>query len=126
MASAFERGVEEGVDNSEGGHGVDKAGGHDKNIGVVMLTRQSGYFLVPAESGADALMFVESHGDSVAGAAHGDSHRTFAALDGSGCGMGEVGVVTRFGRVGAEILVGDSAGFEIAFYDGFQLETGVV
>ena len=61
VASAFEWGREECVDDFAGGFDGDESCGHYEDVGVVVGASEGGEFGLPAESRADALMFVEGH-----------------------------------------------------------------
>lgn len=82
----------------------DKAAGHHEHIGIVVLAGQFGDVRVPAEGGADALVFVQGHGDAVAATADGDTGVALACLNSFSQGVSEVGVVATLWGVGAKIL----------------------
>ena len=126
MTSACKFGVQEHLEHGDGVFGAGEAGGHDEDVGVVVLAGQTCYLHVPAEGGAYALVLVEGDGHALAGAAHGDAGIDLSGLDGAGEGMGEVGIVDGSGGVGAEILVFDAGGGEIAFDDALEFKSGVV
>lgn len=97
MASALEVGVEEGVDDVERFLGGDEATGEYEDVGVVVAACQACDLGLPAEGGTDELVLVERDADAVACSADGDGGVDFACLDGTGAGVGIVGVVTAFG-----------------------------
>ncbi len=76
-----------------------------KHIGIVMLPGQSGQLHRPAKSRTYALMLVEGHAYAVARATHGYARVATAALYGLGTGMSEIGIIARFCRMSAKILV---------------------
>jgi len=106
--------------------GLDETAGEDEYVGIVVCTSETGKFGFPAKSGAYALMFVERHADAVACAADSYGRAYLAGLDCKCAGMGEVGVIAAIGGVSAEIAVGNALRFEIADYNIFEFETGVV
>ena len=93
MAASFERGVEVCVEDLKGEVVGDESGREDEDVGVVVLLCEGCELREPAESGADALMFVERHLDTVAGTAHCDTEVALSGLDGEGTGVGKIGVV---------------------------------
>ena len=103
VASALEGGVEEGVDDDVGFPLGYETGREHEDVGVVVLLGQGGDLGLPAEGGAYALMLVEGHRDSVAGAAHGDAERAVALLYRNGAWMRVVGIIARLRGVSAEI-----------------------
>lgn len=126
VAASLEFGVEEDVDEVDGGGGVDEAAGEHQAVGVVVLACQTCQVGVPAEGGTDALVFVESHADAVAGAADGYSGVAAPLFDGFGRGVSEVGIVARIGREGAEILIFYILRFEVSLDDRLEFVASVV
>lgn len=103
MSASFKLCVEIGIDDLQGLIVRDKASRQHEDIGIIVLLGECGQFRTPAESGADVLMLVEGHLDTIAGAAHGDAEIGFAIFH-SLCGrVGVVGIVAGFFRVGAEV-----------------------
>src|SRR3712207_7954687 len=78
MPAPFEVCGEERRQNLVRFGGVDEASRHHQHVGVVVQPCQAGDFLVPAKSGADALMLVQRHADAVAASADGDARIAFA------------------------------------------------
>ena len=78
--------------------------GHHQYVSIVVLAAQFGDVGAPAEGGADALVFVQGHGDAVAATADGDTGVALACLNGFSQGVSEVGVVATLWGVGAKIL----------------------
>ncbi len=91
-----------------------------------MLPAEAGRFEVPAQGAADAAKPVGDHRLPVARAAQHDGTLELAAGDGLGRRADKVGVIDRFGRVGAEV-VDFMAGGNQQFLDGlFVFESRVV
>ncbi len=107
VTATLEFGAEEGVDALQRNGRVDKPSGEHEDVSVVVLSRKGRQLRLPAKCGANVLVFVEGHGDAVAGAANGDCGVALSVLDGSGARVSEVGIVARFCRESAEVLVGD-------------------
>ena len=61
MTTALEGGVQILVHDLAGHVVVDETTGHYKYVGIIVLTDKVSNLRYPAESGADALMLVESH-----------------------------------------------------------------
>ena len=61
MATTFERDREELVHYLASRVVIDEATRHYEHIGIVVLTNELPYLRVPAYSGSNALMLVESH-----------------------------------------------------------------
>ena len=61
VASAFEWGREECVDDFAGGLDADEACGHYEDVGVVVGACESRELGLPTDGRADALVFVEGH-----------------------------------------------------------------
>ena len=78
--------------------------GHYQYVSIVVLAAQFGDVGTPTEGGADALVFVQGHGDAVAATADGDTGVALACLNSFSQGVSEVGVVATLWGVGAEIL----------------------
>lgn len=66
MATSFERCVEVCVEDLKGEFVGDETGREDEDVGVVVLLCEGCELREPAEGGADSLMFVERHLDTVA------------------------------------------------------------
>ena len=126
VASAFEAGGEKLGHNAVGLLAGDEAARHDEHVGVVVPACQTGNLRYPADGGPDALMLVQGDADAFAAAADGDAGVAFARLDGQSQGVGEVGIVTALGGIGAEVLVSPAAGVEPLPDVLFQLEACVV
>lgn len=105
MATALEGGVQVLVHNLAGHVGVDETAGHNQDVGIVVLTDKVSYLGDPAQSGADALMLVQGHGDSLSAAAHGYALLYLTVLYAAGQCVAVVGVVTAIGGEGAVVLV---------------------
>ena len=105
MSSAFEGGVEKCFDAASGFVGMNETTGHDEHVGVVVLTGESGYFFHPYESGTNALVLVQSHGDAFAAAADGNAAFYLALFDSLCQSMTEVGVITTFFGVASVVFV---------------------
>lgn len=126
MASAVEVCLKESVDTLNCDFRLDETAWEDEDIGIVVSTGQTGKLGSPAESGTDALVLVEGHADTVAGAADCDCRVDDTVLDSESAGMSEIGIVAAIGRISAEIAIFDSLRFEVADDDIFEFETGVV
>ena len=106
MPATFEGGVQEGLERVGSFLLTDKSAGHYKNVGIVVFACETSYLFLPAQGGPYSLMFIECHGNSVAGSANGYSGIYFAGFYSLGKRMGVVGIVATFCRVGSEILIG--------------------
>lgn len=96
MPSAVEAGVEECCYDLKGCFRLDETGGEDEDVGIVMLTGESGEFGVPTNCGAHFGVFVEGHCYSVAGSAESDSGGEVAPFHRFGAWVCEVGIVATF------------------------------
>ena len=126
MASAFELGGEIGVEHLDGFVVGDEARREDDDVRVVVAADQRRDLGVPAETRADALMFVERHGHPFARTAERDAAFQFAVFDRFGQRVGEVGVVDALGRVCAEIEHLIAHGVEVTHQEFFHFIAGVV
>ena len=104
MTTALEGGVQILVHDLAGHIGINETAGHDKYVGIIMLADEVSYLGNPAESGADTLMLVQSHGDSLSAAAHGYTLLYLAVLYAAGQCMAVVSIVATIGSIGAVVL----------------------
>ena len=105
MAAALEGGIQEDLDDFPRVFQADEPARYDDYVRVVVGARQLGDVRPPAEGGAYALVLVQGHTDTIAGAANRDARIDLAALDGFRHGVGVVRIVATVRRVGPEILV---------------------
>jgi len=105
MTTALKGGVQILVHYLAGHVGVDETAGHYQDVGIVVLTDKMGYLWDPAQSGADALMLVQGHGDTLSAAAHGYTLLYLTVLYAAGQCVAVVGVVATIGSIGAVVLV---------------------
>ena len=126
MASAVNACGEECFDNFKCGFGANEACGKDEYVCVVMLPGECGEFCVPADCGPYFLMFVECHGDSVAGSAESNGGVDVALFHGFCAGVREVGIVAAFFGMSAEVDCLISVLFEKLFDFKFQEEACMV
>ena len=91
-----------------------------------MFLNQFGDLFAPNQTGADALMLVERDRHSLSRAAEGDGAFEFALLDRFGQRVGEIRIIDRFGRVGAEIVHVVSLGAQIADQELFHFITRMI
>ena len=126
MPATFEGGVQEGFERVGSFLLTDKSAGHYKNVGIVVFACETSYLFLPAQGGPYSLMFIECHGNSVAGSANSYSGIYFAGFYSLGKRMGVVGIVATCCRVGSEILIGSSFRVEYLFYEFFQFVSSVV
>src|SRR6266478_5139723 len=89
MATAFEGGVEPGLDDVERGLEWHHALAKGNNVGVVVLTAKAGGFKVPAEGATDSPDAIGDNGFAVAGTAENDAALAFAAGNGFSDGTDE-------------------------------------
>nr|AFN57664.1 hypothetical protein [uncultured bacterium r_02] len=106
MAAAFKFGGEVLVHDGTGGFFGNEATWHHQHIGVVVLTDQMGNLRYPAETGTDALVFVERHVDTLTGTADSDTREHLALLDALSQRMAEVRVVAGVLGIGTVVLIG--------------------
>lgn len=104
MATALKGGVQVLVHYLAGHVGVDETAGHDQDVSIIVLTDKVSYLGDPAQSGADALMLVQGHGDTLSAAAHGYTLLYLTLLYAAGQCVAVVGVVTAIGGEGAVVL----------------------
>ena len=126
VASSVEGCGEECIDDLQGEVGVDEACGEDEDVGIVVLSGESGELDCPADGCAYALVLVEGHCDAVSAAAHCDARVALAGLDGRCAGVGEVGVVAALLGVGSEVGVGEATDCEVVLDDALEFVAGVV
>ena len=98
---------------------VDETPGHHQHVGIVVLTDEVGYLGYPAQTGTDALVFVERHVDAFARAADGYARINLALLDATRQCMAEIAIVARSLAVGSVVLVGQTLLVEILLYELF-------
>ena len=112
----------------DGGRGVvvDEAAGHDEDVGIVVLTDEVGNLGRPAESGADALVLVDRHGDAFAAATDGDAAFHLAAFNGIGKGVTIVGIVAALLREGAEVVPADALRIKPGLYELLERKARMV
>ena len=103
MASARKLGGKPGAYYAYGHLVGDEPGGKHQHVGIVMLFYQFSYGRVPGKSGTYALVMVQGHCHSIAGAADGNAKIAFSLLHGFAEGMGEIRIIATVGTVGAEI-----------------------
>ncbi len=113
MAATFELSGEVLVHDGTGRFLGDKASGHHKHIGIVVLTDEMGDLRDPAETGTDGLVLVERHVDALAGTTDSDAGEDLAVLDALSQSMAEVAVVAGVLGIGAIILIGIALLFEV-------------
>ena len=104
MATALKGGVQILVHYLAGHVCVDETARHDKHVGIIVLTDKVSYLGDPAQAGADALMLVQGHGDSLSAAAHGYALLYLTLLYAAGQGVAVIGVVAAIGGEGAVVL----------------------
>ena len=109
VSSSFEIGGEKGVENCCRFFLVDKTAGHNQNVGVVVLTRQSRNFGHPAQGGAYVRVLIERHGDAFAAATNCNAAFALFSVDGAAERMTEIGIIAGVGRMSSEIDVRDAA-----------------
>lgn len=126
VATAFEVGVEVCLHDLKGEVLRDEAGGKGEDVGIVVLTGQASQLGLPTQGGTDALVLVEGHGDTVAGAADGDAAAATATFHRFGAWVGIVGIVARGFGIGAEVLKLIAFGAEPQLDSFFELITGMV
>ena len=81
MATAFERNREEFVHDGTGRVVVDETTGHHEHVGIVVLTDELADFRAPANSGTNALMLVERHGNTLSATTDGNAWINLAAFN---------------------------------------------
>ena len=118
VTASFIRSRQEGLNHGDGLLVGNKAAWHSKDVGVVVLTGQTGYRKAPTQSRTDALVLVEGDVDALTATTHGDAGIALALLDSQSARMGKVGIVTTVLVVGTEVLAGNALPFKPAF-DGF-------
>ena len=104
MTTALEGGVQVLVHDLAGHVGIDETAGHYQDVGIVVLTDKVGNLGNPAQAGADTLMLVQSHGDTLSAAAHGYTLLYLTVLYAAGQCMAVVGIVATVGSIGAVVL----------------------
>ena len=104
MATALKGGVQILVHDLAGHIGIDETAGHYQYVGIIVLADKMSNLRYPAESGADALMLVQGHGDSLSAAAHGYTLLYLTALYAAGQSVAVIGIVATIGSVGAVVL----------------------
>ena len=104
MTTALKGGVQILVHDFAGHIIVDKTAGHYQYVGIIMLTDKVSNLRDPAESGADTLMLVQSHGDSLPTAAHGYTLLYLSVLYAAGQSVAVIGIVATIRSVGAVVL----------------------
>lgn len=126
MPAPFEVCGEERRQNLVRFGGVDEASRHYQHVGVVVQPCQAGDFLVPAKSGADALMLVQRHADAVAASADGDARIAFARFHSRSQRMRIVRIVDACVGVCPEIFAVQPFFCQPTLDVLFQLEAGMV
>ena len=81
MASSFKFSREVLVHNLSSHVFIDEASRHYQYVGIVMLTDEVSNLGNPAETGTDALVFVECHVDTLTRTADGDTREYLTLLD---------------------------------------------
>ena len=104
MTTALEGGVQVLVHNLAGHVGIDKTAGHYQDVGIVVLTDKVSYLRDPAQSGADTLMLVQGHGDTLSAAAHGYTLLYLTVLYAAGQSVAVIGIVATVWSIGAVVL----------------------
>ena len=104
VATSFEGGGQVLVHDLAGHIVVDETAGHYKYVGIIVLTDEVSNLGDPAESGADTLMLVQSHGDTLSAAAHGYTLLYLSVLYATGQCMAVIGIVATIGSIGAVVL----------------------
>ena len=89
VTTTFEVGGEIFVHNFTGHLLIDETTGHDKHIGIIVLTDEMGNLGNPAQTGTDALVLVERHTDAFAAATDSNAGKYLAILDAACQGMTE-------------------------------------
>ena len=126
VATAFEIGAEENVDNGNGFVITQESSRERQHIGIVVATREACNLRSPAECRANALVLVERHVDAFAATADSYSWITLAAFNGFGAEVSEVGIIAAVFAESSEIGVFDSVGFKVVNHSHFGGITGVV
>ena len=104
VTTALKGGVQVLVHDLAGHVVVYETAGHYKNIGIIVLTYEMSDLGDPAESSTDALMLVQSHGDTLSAAAHGYTLLYLTVLYATGQCMAVISIVTTVRSIGAVVL----------------------
>ena len=108
MTTALVGGCQESGNHHDGLLGGDKTTGHCDDVGVVVLTRQTGYRKAPTQSRTNALMLVEGDVDALTTATHGDAWIALALLNSGSTRVGKIRIVTTLFIVSPEVLIGNT------------------
>ena len=93
MTTTFQRSGKERIEDRRCFRGVNETSRHHQDIGIVVLTRQTGDFGNPAQSSTYGRMLVERHGDAFSATANGNTAFALPTIDGSTEGVSEIGIV---------------------------------
>ena len=104
MTTSLKGGVQVLVHYLAGHVGVDETAGHYQDVGIVVLTDKVGNLRNPAQAGADALMLVQGHGDTLSAAAHSYTLLYLTVLYTAGQCVAIVGIVATIRSIGAVVL----------------------
>lgn len=105
VATSFELGGKENLNQFYSLLCGDIVGWQADNIGIIVLTSEASEWFVPAECSAYALVVVASHSDAVTSRADSDAHVVGAVFYGSCHRVGEVRIVAAISR--RTTIVGD-------------------
>ena len=126
MATSCKFCVEEFVEALAAYVFADETTGEDDDVGVVVLTDEVGNLGSPYKSGADALVLVERHGDTLTTATHGYTGIYLALLDTLGQCMAVGSVVAAFLSIGAVVLVFHALLLKVLLDEQLEGEGGMV
>lgn len=105
MPAALEIGIEKSLHNATSRIMIDKATGHDTDIGIVVLTCQTCDFLYPTKCRPHTLMLVQRYIYTIAAPAYRNTGIAFATLNSKSQRMGKIGIIATLGRIRPEILI---------------------
>ena len=104
MTTALEGGIQVFVHDLASHISIDETAGHNKNVGIIVLTDKVSNLRDPAQAGANALMLVKGHGDALAAAAHGYTLLYLTVLYAAGQSVAIIGIVATIRSIGAVVL----------------------
>lgn len=126
MAAALESCIEENINTLQSDFRTNETCRKHKHVSVIMSTRQAGNLRLPAQSGTDALMLIQSHTDTIACATDSDSGINLSFLDRNSARMGKIGVIATLATERAKIDKRDALRIKVSFYHHFQFIAGMV
>ena len=126
MATALESCAEELVHDGLGSLVVDETTWENQYVGIVVLADEMGNLLAPSQTGTNALMLVQGHGDTLAAAADADARINLAALDALAKRMAEVWVIDALVTIGTVILDRITLLLQVLQHELLHWETCVV